>query len=102
MTLLDKIEELQKKPENYRKKVLVVLMILIMSAVAAVWVSTVNLSVGEVGESKKKSGVEYAPLNVLKEGVVNIKDVINEAASRFKDGGEENGGEENKETPIDE
>lgn len=105
MPLLDKIEELQNKPENYRRKVLVVLMVTIMSVVVAVWVSTVNLSVGGMGKSEKKSGVEYAPLNTLKEGVINIKESFNEAVSQFKNDGEDNigsesGGDSEEETII--
>ncbi len=84
MSLLDKIGELQKKPEPYRKKVLAVLMVLIMSAVVFVWISTVNLSFGGTEAAAKKSGLEYAPFKILKEGAAGVKETFNDAVSQLK------------------
>ncbi|NOY35366.1 MAG: hypothetical protein GXP44_00335 [bacterium] len=90
MGLLDKIEELQKKPESYRKRVLVVLMALIMSAIILVWVSTLNLSGGKEGQpfpppaENKKTAAEYAPFGILKDATANIKNLFNEAVGKLK------------------
>lgn len=43
MRLLDKIEELQNKPESYRRKVLIAVMLVITPAILAVWIFTFNL-----------------------------------------------------------
>ena len=83
MGLLDKIEELQKKPESYRKKVLAVLLVLIMSAIVLVWLSTLNLSGGARNDSpppvfrETKTGVEYAPFEMIKGATANIKNILN-------------------------
>lgn len=90
MSLFTKIEELQNKPKSYRKKVLVVLMISLMAAVILAWVSTSAIFAEPAGKSlspsevRKKSGVEYAPLNILKEGAMNIKDIFNQTLDQIK------------------
>ncbi len=90
MGLLDKIEELQKKPESYRKTVLAVLMVLIMSVIILVWLSTMNLSGGNAKQSvsaslkNEKISTEYAPLGILKDAATNIKNLFNKTINKFK------------------
>ncbi len=84
MSLFNKIEELQNKPKSYRKKVLVVLMISLMVAVILAWVSTASIFANPEKERERKSGVEYAPFTILKEGAANIKDIFNNALDKIK------------------
>ena len=77
MSFLDKIEDLQKKPEAHRRKVLTVLMIVIMSAVFVIWIYSFRISIGALDKQKEKSSVEnYAPLEMIKDAFGDIKSKI--------------------------
>ncbi len=88
MSLLDKIEKLQKKPESYRKKLLVMLMVVFMSTIVFIWFSTINFSPDASEEWAQKSGMNYAPFSILKEAakesVLKIKSSFNDAINQFK------------------
>jgi len=75
MSLLEKIEKLQKSPESYRRKILAFLMIIIIPAILSVWFFTLNFSF--VGSNKKK--VEIQPPFAL------VFDGFTETYSVFKD-----------------
>lgn len=77
MSFLDKIEELQKKPESYRKKILAVLMVVFMSIIIFIWLSTLNLSLNPPDARGQKNEANYTPFNILKE-------VAKESASKIK------------------
>lgn len=47
MSLIDKIEDLQNKPEHCRRRVLVASVLIIMSAVVLIWVSTIKFSLAK-------------------------------------------------------
>jgi len=52
MSLLERIEELQKKPESYRRKVLMAIMITMAPIVLSIWFFTLNLSSVKNDEEK--------------------------------------------------
>lgn len=79
MSLTDKIENLQNKPERYRRKIFAASLILIMSAVLFVWVTTLRFSLSGQ-ENKNKNvcdpvavlcGIGKDGYNVLTAGVKN-------------------------------
>lgn len=74
MGLLDKIENLQKKPESYRKKVLFATLSVAMALIVFVWVSTFNLSLSE--KQKEEVVSSAAPLEVLKGDWDNLRESI--------------------------
>ncbi len=84
MSLLNKIEKIQNKPKSYRKKVLVILMVLFMSAVILAWVSTASIFAEPERVNERKSGTEYVPFTVLKEGAANIKNIFNKTLEKIK------------------
>lgn len=47
MGLLDKIEQLQKKPQQERKKILVVVMTISMSLIIGIWITSFQYSVSK-------------------------------------------------------
>jgi hypothetical protein len=47
MGFLDKIENLQKKPESYRQKVLIISMVVFMAIIVFFWFFTIDLSFEE-------------------------------------------------------
>ncbi len=81
MSLLDKIEELQNKPEPYRRKVLIAIMLVITPMILAVWIFTFNLpSAG--GEAEK---VEIqSPFAVVSESFTGIYGAFKSKLSDFK------------------
>lgn len=85
MGLIDKIENLQQKPESFRKKVLFASMVAIMVLIIAVWVSAFNLSLSE--KQKEETVSSVAPLEVLKGDWDNlresVKSPINDAKNIF-------------------
>ncbi|MBU3925656.1 hypothetical protein KJ763_00605 [Patescibacteria group bacterium] len=80
MSLIDKIENLQKKPEAYRKKVLFASLTVIMILIIAIWISTFNLSFSKKQKEEMTSSV--APLEVLKGDWDDLKET---AGSPIKD-----------------
>lgn len=74
MGLMDKIENLQKKPESYRKKVLFAALSVAMVLIVFVWVSTFNLSLSE--KQKEEVVSSAAPLEVLKGDWGNLKESV--------------------------
>ncbi len=91
MGFLDKIENLQKKPEHYRRKVLAVSLVVIMSAVVFVWVFSLRttLSGSNENEAERETIAEYAPFRVLKDSVASsasqIKNSYKGILERFKE-----------------
>lgn len=77
MSLLDKIEEIQSKPENYRKKILAVSLIITMTAISFVWITTFNFSSPKKG-GEKASVIEpfQAVLNTARSTIYELKDFI--------------------------
>jgi len=62
MSLITKIENLQKKPETVRRKVLFVTLAIIMFTVIVIWVSTLKISL----KTEENKQTNYAPLDVFK------------------------------------
>lgn len=46
MSLLDKIEQIQKKPQRERKRILVIVMAVSMSFIVAIWITNLQYSMG--------------------------------------------------------
>ncbi|MBI4692237.1 MAG: hypothetical protein HY773_02240 [Candidatus Terrybacteria bacterium] len=80
MSILDKIENLQKKPEPVRKKILFISMAVIFFIVIVVWISIFKISLRPKGQNQ----ADYAPFmvfkNLVKEGfdasAAGIKEVM--------------------------
>jgi len=89
MVFFDKIENLQKKPEHYRKRVLAVSLVVIMSAVVFVWVFSLRATLSSSNKEEREVIAEYAPFKVLKDSVANsasqIKNSYKGILDRFKE-----------------
>lgn len=66
MSLMDKIENIQKKPDYIKKRILFVVVSIIMFIIIAVWVSTLNISVG-VEESREKQESFASPFAIIRD-----------------------------------
>lgn len=62
MSLITKIENLQKKPETVRRRVLFVTLAIIMFTVIVIWVSTLKIS----SRAEENKQTNYAPFDVFK------------------------------------
>lgn len=80
MTFLDKIEEIQNKPEDYRKRLFVVVMVVSIAVVFSLWIVSFRFSLGEkkivaesdVGEVEKNLVEKGAsPFEMLKNSFEN-------------------------------
>ena len=63
---MDKIENIQKKPDYIKKRILFAVVAVIMFVIIAVWVSTLNISMG-VEESREKKEAFASPFAVIKD-----------------------------------
>lgn len=61
MSLMNKIENLQKKPEAIRRRILAASMIAIMFVVVVVWIFSLNLSL----EEEKKNETSFTPFKIF-------------------------------------
>lgn len=75
MSLIDKIENMQKKPDHIKRRVLFASVFIIMFIIAAAWISTLKVSLGEQAKEKSIS----SPFSVF-------KDMIGETVSKTSDG----------------
>ncbi|MCK6462299.1 MAG: hypothetical protein L6Q29_00530 [Candidatus Pacebacteria bacterium] len=66
MSLIDKIENMQKKPDHVKRRIVFVSLFVIMFIIVAAWVSTLRLT---TGESLKKETAVSSPFAVFKEMV---------------------------------
>lgn len=62
MGIFEFVEKLQKRPEAYRRKILLIMVFLIMAIIVIVWLTTFNLD--SAGGSKK---AERGPFDFIKE-----------------------------------
>lgn len=86
MSLINKIENLQKKPEHYRYKILITSLIIIMSVIIFVWVSVISLSFEPKMEKKNLVGSPVnTVLNTLRHGSETTIKSIKEGFSTFQD-----------------
>ena len=74
MSLIDKIENVQKKPDYIKKRILFIAVALIMFVIIAVWVSTLNITVG-VEESREEKGAFASPFTVIKDITIEGLDI---------------------------
>lgn len=72
MSLITKIENLQKKPETVRRRVLFVTLAIIMFTVIVIWVSTLNIS----SKTEENKQTNYAPFDVFKNLIKDSFSVI--------------------------
>jgi Tfp pilus assembly protein PilO len=96
MSLINKIENLQKKPESIRRRILFVSIIAIMFVIIVVWIFTLNLSLS----NNEKNETSYTPFKVFG-GLVkdaynvslgSIKEAVDQLKKQFENNG--NGPEE--------
>lgn len=82
---MDKIEDLQKKPEPVRKKILFISMTVIIFIVIVVWISIFKISL----KPKEQNQADFAPLGVFKNLVRDGFDAsaagIKEVIDKIKD-----------------
>jgi len=78
MSLMNKIENLQKKPEAIRRRVLFVSVVAIMFMVVVIWIFSLNFSL----KSQEKNETSFTPFKVLG-GLV--KDAYDVSAGSVKD-----------------
>ena len=64
MSFLNKIEDLQRKPEAVRRKVLFVSLAVIMFVVISIWVSTLKITLGANLNAEKAQSV-YTPFGAV-------------------------------------
>lgn len=62
MSLIKKIENLQKKPETVRRRILFITLAVIMFTVIVIWVSTFKISL----RTEENKQTNYAPFDVFK------------------------------------
>jgi len=85
MSLMDKIEELQKRPESYRRKILIAIMIVIMPVVLSIWFFTLDLPSAQNDEKKVEVQAPIALVvdgftetySVFKDKLLNLKSINN-------------------------
>ncbi len=89
---MSKIENLQKKPESIRRRILFMSIIAIMFLVVVVWIFTLNFSL----KSSEKSETSYTPFKVFG-GLVkdaynvsfgSIKEAVGQLKKQFENGSE--------------
>lgn len=75
MSLMDKIENIQKKPDYIKKRILFAVLAIIMFVIIAAWISTLNITMG-VGESREKQDSFASPFAVIKDLARDIVKLI--------------------------
>ncbi|MCX6731647.1 MAG: hypothetical protein NTX55_01525 [Candidatus Parcubacteria bacterium] len=87
---MNKIENLQKKPESIRRRILFVSVIAIMFVIVVVWIFTLNLSM----KSSEKNETSYTPFKIFG-GLVKdaynvsfggVKEAVNQLKTQFQNG----------------
>ena len=63
---MDKIENIQKKPGYIKKRILFAAVAIIMFVIIAVWVSTLNITIG-VEESREKQESFASPFAIIRD-----------------------------------
>lgn len=81
MSLIDKVENLQKKPKPYRKKILAVSVLFFMSVVVFVWLTTLDFSLGAKEEEIKET---YTPFQILGKDLIGVKDNLKSSVGEIK------------------
>ncbi|MFA4890532.1 MAG: hypothetical protein WC587_02795 [Candidatus Paceibacterota bacterium] len=81
MSLIDKVENLQKKPESYRKKILAASVLVFMGLIVFVWLITLNFSLGAEAEGTKDA---YTPFQILGKDLMGVKDNLNASVGEIK------------------
>lgn len=81
MSLIDKVENLQKKPKPYRKKILAVSVLFFMSMVVFVWLTTLDFSLGAKAEEIKET---YTPFQILGKDLIGVKDNLKSSVGEIK------------------
>ena len=84
MSLIEKIENLQKKPESIRRRILFASVIVLMFVIVIVWIFTLNL----FSKNKEKAETNHTPFNVFGGLIKDVYDVslgsIKEAVEQLK------------------
>ena len=84
MSLVDKIENLQKKPESVRRRVLFFSVMVTMFLIITIWVSTLKIS----SKDDQKVEASYTPVDIFNNLVKDSLSVpvagVKEAFGQFK------------------
>lgn len=81
MSLINKIENLQKKPEPYRKKVLTMSVLVFMCLIVFVWLTTLDFSLGAKAEEINEA---YTPFQILGKELTGAKDNLKSSVGEIK------------------
>ncbi|PJE73599.1 MAG: hypothetical protein COV02_01685 [Candidatus Terrybacteria bacterium CG10_big_fil_rev_8_21_14_0_10_41_10] len=92
MALIDKIESVQKKPENIKRRILFISLVVIMFFIIAIWALTFNVKMERVVKENDNASMS-SPLGVFKsifkdsvkigsEGAEKVKNAINEIGDK--------------------
>lgn len=88
MAIIDKIESVQKKPENIKRRILLVSLAVIMFFIVAIWALTFNVKIEKISKKNDNASMT-SPIGVFKgifkdsleigaEGVDKVKGAIEE------------------------
>jgi hypothetical protein len=81
MSFFNKIENLQKKPESYRKKILTASVLIFMCAIVFVWLTTFDFSLGAKAEQIKEA---YTPFQIIGNDLADVKDSLGASIGEIK------------------
>jgi len=83
MSLLDKIEQMQKLPERRRKRILSVSVAVFMAVVIAIWITGIHYSFNESGKSEAKNAPK--PFSIVLTSIANSSEgIIEKIKKEFK------------------
>ncbi len=85
MSILERIENLQKKPESYRRKVLIAIMVIVVPVILSIWVFTLDLPSSNNNERKVEVQAPFALVSesftdtysVFKDKLLSLKSINN-------------------------
>jgi preprotein translocase subunit SecF len=80
MSLMNKIENLQKKPEAIRRRILVVSIVAVMFLVVVIWIFSLNFSLG----SDEKNETSFTPFKIVGGLVGDVYDAFDNLWSQFQ------------------
>lgn len=80
MSLINKIEKIQKKPESYRKKILFLSLFLCMAVIVGVYLITLKFSFSSQQEKQPMA----APMEVVSDDFARAKESIGSSFSEVK------------------
>jgi hypothetical protein len=74
MGLIEKIEEIQQRPEGERHKIFIITLTISMTVVLGIWFSALKYNLGSWGQAEQEA--TPSPLALIRESVNNISEKI--------------------------